>query len=88
MTSHPGANSPPSADDDDGETFQESLLALKRLGFVVDSGRRKWTEQTGRYEILWKASPTCKGGYETKDCLCSNLPVESLTSECPARLPR
>jgi hypothetical protein len=26
---------------------------LVEMGFLVDSGRRKWCEETGRYEILW-----------------------------------
>ena len=26
---------------------------LVEMGLLVDSGRRKWCEETGRYEILW-----------------------------------
>jgi hypothetical protein len=77
-------------DDDENvvETLEETIEALKTVGLVVDSGRREWSEQTGRYEILWMASPRCKGGYEPDQCLCRDLPFDLLTTVCPARLKR
>jgi len=88
-----GANPAPVLldDEDVGETLQESLWALKKVGIVVDSGHRKWSEQTGRYEILWKASPQCNGGYDSDECFCRDLPFERLadkplTGECPLRI--
>jgi len=84
------ANPPPVVvdDEDDEETIQEAFQALKRVGLVIDSGSRKWSEQTGRYEILWRASSRCNGGYDPDECLCRDLPIEhltdqSLTAECP-----
>ncbi len=84
------ANPPPALADDKNheETIQEAIRALKRVGLVVDSGSRKWSEQTGRYEILWRASSRCNGGYDPDECLCRDLPIEhltdqSLTAECP-----
>jgi hypothetical protein len=26
-----------------------------RMGLIVDSGERRWSERTGRYEIVWKS---------------------------------
>ena len=31
------------------------LLAVKR-GVIVDSGKRKWSENTRRYEIVWEST--------------------------------
>jgi hypothetical protein len=33
------------------EAFQEAA----RKGLIVDSGERRWSERTGRYEIVWKS---------------------------------
>jgi hypothetical protein len=45
--------------------ISEIEAAIQRLveeGLVEDSGRRRWSERTGRYEIVWVAtdvSGTC-----------------------------
>jgi hypothetical protein len=42
-------------------TYKEICQAIQQLveeGLVVDSGRKKWSERTGRYEILWVLSPS------------------------------
>ena len=33
------------------QVFEEAV----RKGMIVDSGKRKWSERTGRYEIIWKS---------------------------------
>ena len=33
------------------QVFEEAV----RKGIIVDSGKRKWSERTGRYEIIWKS---------------------------------
>jgi hypothetical protein len=33
------------------EVFQK----LARDGVIVDSGRKKWSHRTGRYEIIWES---------------------------------
>jgi hypothetical protein len=38
-------------------TLKEIEQALRRLaneGRIVDSGERRWSERSGRYEIVWK----------------------------------
>ena len=76
-------------DNEDGwETIEESIKSMVKMGLLVDSGHRRWSERTGRYEIAWKLSPTCNGGYDSEDCLCLGLEVESLAYECPAKLKR
>jgi hypothetical protein len=27
--------------------------AIQDLGLLIDSGRKKWSQRTGRYEIVW-----------------------------------
>jgi hypothetical protein len=42
-------------------TYEEICQAIKQLvqdGLIVDSGRKKWSERTGKFEILWSLSPT------------------------------
>jgi len=33
------------------EVFQDAV----RKGLIVDSGRKKWSQRTGRYEIVWES---------------------------------
>jgi hypothetical protein len=33
------------------QVFEEAV----RKGIIVDSGKRKWSERTGRYEIIWES---------------------------------
>jgi hypothetical protein len=37
------------------KAIEEALYRLAREGLIVDSGERRWSEQTGRYEIVWKS---------------------------------
>jgi hypothetical protein len=43
-------------DDDAIEAIEQAIQDLARDGLIVDSGRRRWSERTGRYEIVWVAS--------------------------------
>jgi hypothetical protein len=41
-------------------TYEEICQAVQELvkqGLVVDSGRKRWSERTGQYEILWVSTP-------------------------------
>jgi hypothetical protein len=35
------------------ERVREATEDLARDGLIVDSGRRRWSERTQRYEIVW-----------------------------------
>jgi hypothetical protein len=37
------------------EAIQEAFQRAAREGLIVDSGKRRWSERTGRYEILWES---------------------------------
>jgi hypothetical protein len=37
------------------EAVEQALQDMAREGLIVDSGRREWSELTGRYEIVWVA---------------------------------
>jgi hypothetical protein len=41
--------------DDFLEEIHDAIRELARLGLIVDSGERRWSERTGRYEIVWKS---------------------------------
>ena len=43
-------------DDDAIEAIEQAIQDLAREGLIVDSGRRRWSARTGRYEIVWAAS--------------------------------
>jgi hypothetical protein len=34
-------------------SIEEAIQKLVRMGLVVDSGQRRWSQRTGRYEIVW-----------------------------------
>ena len=52
--------SPALADDQDiDEAINEAIQEAVRRGLLVDSGRRRWSERTGRYEIVWKRTAKC-----------------------------
>ena len=36
--------------------FEEAIQDLVRKGLVVDSGQRRWSQRTGRYEIVWEST--------------------------------
>lgn len=46
--------------EDVNELVQEALEALAREGLIADSGRRRWSDRTGRYEVVWVAAE-CAG---------------------------
>jgi hypothetical protein len=37
------------------EEIEEAIQQLARDGLIVDSRERRWSERTGRYEIVWKS---------------------------------
>jgi hypothetical protein len=41
--------------DETRDEIEEAIFRLVRKGQVVDSGRRRWSERTGRYQIVWVA---------------------------------
>jgi hypothetical protein len=44
-------------------TYEDICRAVQDLaeeGLIVDSGRKKWSERTGRYEIMWMPNPIAK----------------------------
>ena len=43
-------------DEADDDAIEETIRDLARQGLIVDTGRRRWSERTGRYEIVWAAS--------------------------------
>jgi hypothetical protein len=34
--------------------IEAAIQSFVRKGFVADSGQRRWSERTGRYEIVWE----------------------------------
>ncbi len=36
--------------------IEEAIQDLVREGLVIDSGQRRWSERTKRYEIVWVAT--------------------------------
>jgi hypothetical protein len=46
------------SDEDFYKLIQKAIQDLAREGLIIDSGERKWSERTGRYEIVWMAAPT------------------------------
>ena len=36
-------------------SIEEAIQDLARKGLVVDSGQRRWSQRTGRYEIVWES---------------------------------
>jgi hypothetical protein len=35
--------------------IEAAVQDLVRKGLVVDSGQRRWSQRTGRYEIVWES---------------------------------
>jgi hypothetical protein len=35
------------------DAIEQAIQSLARKGLIVNSGRRRWSERTGRYEIVW-----------------------------------
>ena len=44
--------------DDTIEAIEQAIQDLAREGLIVDTGRRRWSARTGRYEIVWAACKT------------------------------
>ena len=38
------------------EAIEQAFQDMAREGLIVDTGHRRWSERTGRYEIVWVAS--------------------------------
>jgi hypothetical protein len=36
-------------------SIEGTVQELVRKGLVVDSGQRRWSQRTGRYEIVWES---------------------------------
>jgi hypothetical protein len=36
-------------------SIEEAIQELVRMGLVVDSGQKRWSQRTGRYEIVWES---------------------------------
>ena len=36
--------------------IEEAIQDLVRKGLVVDSGQGRWSQPTGRYEIVWEST--------------------------------
>lgn len=54
---HKRPHSPPGLPDKEEilEAIDEALQEAVRSGIIVDSGQRRWSNLTGRYEIVWKS---------------------------------
>ena len=39
------------------EDIRARISELVEMGLVVDSGQRRWSEETGQYEIMWMLKP-------------------------------
>jgi hypothetical protein len=37
------------------DAIEQAIQDLAREGLIVDTGRRRWSARTGRYEIVWAA---------------------------------
>jgi hypothetical protein len=42
--------------DEVDDAIEQALQDAARKGLIVDTGRRRWSDRTGRYEIVWAAS--------------------------------
>ena len=43
-------------DEVDYDAIEQAIQDLARQGLIVDTGRRRWSERSGRYETVWAAS--------------------------------
>jgi hypothetical protein len=43
-------------DDDAIEAIEQAIQDLAREGLIVDTGRRRWSERTRSYQIVWAAA--------------------------------
>jgi hypothetical protein len=50
------SNPPPILPDQEMlDAIDEALQRAVERGVIVDSGERRWSERTGRYEIVWES---------------------------------
>jgi hypothetical protein len=42
-------------DEVDDDPIEQAIQNLARKGLIVDSGRRRWSERTRSYQIVWVA---------------------------------
>lgn len=42
-------------DEDKLEAMDEVLREAVRRKIIVDTGKKRWSDRTGRYEIVWKS---------------------------------
>ena len=42
-------------EDDIYESVNEAIQELAREGKIYDTGKRRWSERTGSYQIVWAA---------------------------------
>jgi hypothetical protein len=40
----------------DHDAIEQAIQDLARQGLIVDTGRWRWSDRTGRYEVVWAAS--------------------------------
>jgi hypothetical protein len=43
-------------DEVDYDAIEQAIQDLAREGLIVDSGRRRWSERTRSYQIVWAAA--------------------------------
>jgi len=48
------------SDEEKHEAIEEALRSLAEKGLIFDTGRRRWSERTGTYQIVWAAVPGAK----------------------------
>jgi len=56
----PARQKTPSETDHFYDDVAKAIDDLARQRLVVDSGRRRWSEHSGRYEIVWIAAKDVK----------------------------
>ena len=37
-------------------SIEEAIQHFVRKGWLVDSGQKRWSRRTGRYEIVWEST--------------------------------
>jgi hypothetical protein len=46
--------------DEVNDAIEQAIQNLARQGLIIDTGRRRWSERTGRYEIVWGRLGICR----------------------------
>jgi hypothetical protein len=55
-------------DTDDNDAWEQLMQRWARLGFLQDTGDRKWSDQTRRNEIVWLVTGRCHCGCDPDEC--------------------